>query len=318
MIHYYKINDNGRIEAVSAPEHADWIHLESAREEEMLQIAKDYGLPPDYLTSILDPDEVSRAENLEQESIDLPALILLLYPLADEKNIYTGCFITRTLSIILLPELLITSINSKTDFFNDIIENRFERVCDLEDIHGIVIEIAWRVASSFVKASKVVRTRMDQLQDDLRKSTKTEHLLRLADLDKSIIYLNTAIDENWPILKQMSEVPYLTHRDQEKAWLHDVLVENHQAHQMANQTNKMLEQLDTTFSSIIQNNLNVILKMLTSLTIILTIPMIIAGLWGMNISLPFMKHSLAFIFTIILMVLLMVVAIILLRRKDLL
>lgn len=87
---------------------------------------------------------------------------------------------------------------------------------------------------------------------------------------------------------------------------------------MADQTNKMLKQFDSTFSSIIQNNLNVIMKVLTSLTIIITIPTIISGYWGMNVGLPFKDHSLAFFFTLLLTILLMVVAIVLLRRKDLL
>ena len=87
---------------------------------------------------------------------------------------------------------------------------------------------------------------------------------------------------------------------------------------MASQTNKMLEQLDTSFSSIIQNNLNVIMKVLTSITIIITIPMIIAGLWGMNVALPFMDSKYAFILTLLLMLVLMLAAFILLKRKDLL
>ena len=307
-----------RIEPVSTADRADWIHLEGATEEEMQEIAEHYGLPIDYLTSTLDPDEVSRSENLYQESVAKPVLILLHYPVPDEENTDSGYFTTRTIAIILTADKLITCMNSNPDFLEDIMANRFDLVYSLEDIHGIVIEIAWRISESFVHASKTVRSKVDELQDALRKSTKTEHLLRLADLDKSIIYLKTALDENRPILEGMSDALYLVHQDQEKAWLHDVLVENHQADRMASQTNKMLEQLDSTFSSIIQNNLNVIMKVLTSLTIIITIPTIISGYWGMNVHLPFVDNPLAFLFTIVLTVLLMAVAIILLKRKDLL
>lgn len=318
MIHYYRINDAGQLDTVSTADLADWIHLESASEAEMLEIIESYDLPPDYLYSTLDPDEVSRAEHLEQENVEQPVLILFLYPLSAAAKSDPGNFHTRALSIILLPKLVITCSAVNPLFMDDLANNRFERVSDLEDIHGIIIEIAWRIASSFVLASKEVRTQMDQLQSKLQKSTKTEHLLKLAALDKSIIYLNTAIEENNLILKKMSQLPYLTHGEQEKAWLHDVMVENHQASCMSAQTRRMLAQLDATFSSIIQNNLNVIMKVLTSLTIIITIPTIISGYWGMNVNLPFMHHELSFAFILILTVVLMIVAIYLLRRKDLL
>lgn len=318
MLYYYSINEDSKSEQVLTSEHADWIHLEGASEAEMLQIARQYDLPLDYLTSTLDPDEVSRSEYLEQESIKHPVLILLLFPAQDEDNTDNGNFVTQAISIILTADILITCVKNNPGFLEDILANRFELINDLADIHGIVIEIAWRISKSFVQATKTVRVEMDELQDNLRKSTKTEHLLRLAELDKSVIYLNTALEENKPVLEGMSAAPYLVHQDQEKAWLHDVLVENYQADRMADQTNKMLKQYDSTFSSIIQNNLNVIMKVLTSLTIIITIPTIISGYWGMNVGLPFKDHSLAFFFTLLLTILLMVVAIVLLRRKDLL
>ncbi len=318
MLSYYRINELGGTEPVSTIDHADWIHLEGASEEEMLQIAARYDLPPDYLTSTLDPDEVSRAENLEQDSVELPVLILLLYPTLNKVENVSEYFITRTISVILTADKLITCVTKNPDFLEDILENRYDLINDLEDIQGLVIEIAWRVSKSFVLASKTVRVQVDELQTALPKSSKTEHLLRLADLDKSIVYLKTAVDENRAILEGMFEAPYLAHQDREKAWLHDVLVENYQAVYMAIQTNNMLEQLDSAFSGIIQNNLNVIMKVLTSLTIIITIPTIISGYWGMNVDMPFMNNPLAFLFTLILTALLMVAAVILLKRKDLL
>ncbi len=317
MIHYFRINDEDRVEAIASASEATWIHLEGSSEELLQSFADTYSFPPDYLTSTLDSDEVSRAENLDQERLELPVLLLLLYPVA-EGGRGSGCFITETISIILLDKLVITSARNTPGFLQDIRNNRFDLVRDLQDSRGIVIEIAWRIAKSFVEASRVVRSTMDQLQEELSKSTKSEHLLRVADLDKSIVFLTTALDENRPILEGMSEAPYLLYLERYKEWLHDVLVENHQADCMANQTNKLLEQLDTSFSSIIQNNLNVIMKILTSITIIITIPMIIAGLWGMNVRLPFEDHAYALVFTLLLMLVLMVAAFILLKRKDLL
>lgn len=177
MIHYYRINDEGRVEAVASAAEATWIHLESSSEELLQSFADTYSFPSDYLTSTLDPDEVSRAENLHQKGLDLPVLLLLLYPVA-EGDKGSGCFITETISIVLLDKLVITSARNTPGFFQDLRDNRYDLVRDLQDSRGIVIEIAWRIAKSFVEASRVVRGTMDQLQEELSKSTRSEHLLR--------------------------------------------------------------------------------------------------------------------------------------------
>ncbi len=315
MIRYYKINGESRIEPVKTADDAVWIHLEAPDEAEMQTTSQMFGFPLDYLHTSLDPDEVSRSEKLDQTSLEDPVLILLLYPIAAENP---GSYFNRSIAIILLPGKIVTCLHSNPEFLNSILNNEFEIISEARQVNSLVIEMVWHIARGFVLASRDVQAQMDEVHARLRGSTKSDHLLRLADLDKSIIFLSTAVSENEPILKELAKASFIAVEAADKAWLHDVLVENHQAYSMAGQTKQMLEQMDTTFASIIQNNLNDIMKVLTSVTIIITIPTIISGFWGMNVGLPLFDHPFAFGYMLVLTLALMVLAVFWLKRKDLL
>lgn len=315
MIHYYSL-ENKKI--VEKQDSLTWIHLENPSEAEMKHIQDIVECPLDYFLSTLDPDEVSRSEQLDQEKIVNPALISLLYPIENKQFKTYGSYKNRTLSIILVDQIVVTCCKSNPQFLDNVIHNQFGLVTEIEDLTSIIIEILWQVTRAYIFACRDVENQMNQLYDDSKSSTKSELLYQLADLDRSTIYMATAIEENDPILKQLEQASYLTITQQNKDWLHDILVESHQASRMINQTHKILAQLDTTFSSLISHNLNEIMKILTSVTIIITIPTIIGGLWGMNVNLPFMSHPFAFIILIIITILLMIITMLWLKKKDLL
>lgn len=316
MIRYYRVLNEGSVEPQTELAGADWIHLEAPDEDEMTRVAEEFHFPLDYLLSTLDPDEVSRAEELEQTEVVKPVLVSLLYPSQLESSVDGGVYEDQTLSVILLDKQIVTCVRKNPDFLDHLLESEFELVKRPINERCLLIEIAWQVTKAYVYASRDISARMDQIHKQLRASSKSELLLLLADLDKSTIYLSTAVAENHPILRTLSVAPYLTGEELRREWIHDVLVENHQAEKMLDQTRQMLQQLDTTFSSIIQNNLNETMKKLTSLTIIITIPCITAGLWGMNVALPFSRDPLAFLVVLAITSLLMLLAYLWLKRKD--
>lgn len=293
----------------------NWIHLENPSEDEIQSITQKYNIPYDYLYSTLDPDEVSRAEKIHQQNIVQPALISLLYPLEDNQDSTTSSYINRTLSIILCENHVITCCKKNPVFLEEVMSQQFTLINSADQVYSISIELIWRVTRSYVFACRDVTSDMDTLYKKSRKSTKSDLIYDLADLDRSIIYLRTAVDENEPILQDISEAPYM---QQYAEWIHDIFVENHQAQAMLDQTHQIAEHMDTTFSSIIQNNLNEIMKILTSLTIIVTIPTITAGLWGMNVDLPFMSHPAAFVIVGLITLAFMGIVILLLKYKDML
>lgn len=319
MLTHFKLDTNKTYQIVnnnSSDNH--WIHVEDPSNDEINYLTQTFNIPIDYLVSTLDPDEVSRSEKVKQESIIDPVLISLLYAIEDPQHDEPGNFINHTLSIILLKDCVITCVKQNPPFLTALLEGQYQLIKQPINQHSLVIELLWQIVRGYVIATRLVTSSINQLYESSKKATKSETIFRLADLDRSVIYLKMAIDENQPILEELYDAPYFINQPNRPDWLHDVLVENHQAKQMNYQTHQILQHLDTTFSSIIQNNLNEIMKVLTSLTIIITIPSITGALWGMNVGLPFMSHPFAFVIVILLTLLLMILAVFWLKKKEML
>lgn len=317
MIHYYTVENSGTVKHLDALEGANWIHLEDPSEQEIVATAAACQFPVDYLYSTLDPDEVSRGEKIQQREVEKPVLISLLYPRQPETQRDQGIYETRTMSMILTRELVVTCAKQNPEFFDLVLHQEFALVKQPINERCLLIELCWHIARAYVFAIRDINTRVDVIHKSLRQSTKSETLLQLSELDKSIVYLSTAISENHPIIRELSNALYLADTEPRREWLHDVLVENHQAEKMIDQTRQLLVQLDTTFSSIIQNNLNEIMKILTSLTIIVTIPCVTAGFYGMNVGLPFAQNPLAFWGVVLITILLCAITVVWLKKRDL-
>ncbi len=286
--------------------------------DEINSISEKYGFNSDYLTSVLDPDEVSRSEWLEQDSNDNPILISFLYPIKKESTKYNNSFETRTMSIVLMDDVLITATENTPSFINNMFENYTSEEQGAHfKLNYIVIEICWQITRRYINYLKSINARIDVLHEQLKTSTRSELMIELSLLQKSIVYFDTAINENHPILEGISTSPILNSDKISRDRIHDVLVENHQAEKMMYQSREMTQVLGDAFTGIISNNLNIVMKILTSLTIIVTIPTITAGIWGMNVALPFADHQKGFWIVMGITVLLCIISAWWLRKKDL-
>lgn len=318
MIRYYELALEGTVAPADDVSEAVWIHLEDPDTGEIASVAEKFGIPLDYLSGSLDPDEVSRAEKLGAHEAGRAALISLLFPLDRDTADNHVSYVNHTLSIVYTPECVITSVRTDPGFLKHVFEGRYDLVSGIVDPGTLIIELVWQITRAYVLACRELMYEIDHLHEKFSTSTKTQDLLQLADLDKSIIFLRTAVTENKHILARMAEDARLTSGPEAHAMMHDVLTESRQADSMTNQAKQLLERLDTTLAGIIQNNLSETMKTLTSVTVIMTIPMILAGLWGMNVALPLDRHPLAFVILVLLTAALMVIAVLVLKRKNLL
>ena len=141
--------------------------------------------------------------------------------------------------------------------------------------------------------------------------------MAISQLQESLVRFEIALEENDKVIAAISQTEAFNKNEDLREWQRDIQIESHQAKKMVIQEARMLNQLNNTFSSIISNNLNVTMKILTSLTIILTVPTIISGLWGMNVSLPFENNPVGFWIVILLTTALSLGIAYLLNRKDL-
>ena len=289
MLTYYHIKDGTAAPATHG--NAQWLALTNPSADELQGLAEQYGLSQRVLHSLLDEHEDPRSEGLNPDD-DVPGLIVLRYPVAYMNEMKIREFQTMPLSMILLDDMVITISR------NQLPDQLHANLMSGHWLTGVpeetALHILWCVLHAYVKVDEVVNAQVTAMSRELGKASRNEQLYQIMALQKSLIYLESVLDNTMPLLKDLrAGERYFTKSDYDDA-LRDVMTESHQAKTMTSVAERILEQFNTTVSSIVSNNLNIIMKVLTSITIILTIPTVIGGLWGMNVPVPFAGQYWAF------------------------
>lgn len=156
------------------------------------------------------------------------------------------------------------------------------------------------------------------IEKKLHKSMKNRELILLLSLEKSLVYFSTSLKANEITLEKMLKLDIIQRYPEDQDILEDVIIENKQAIEMANIYSNILSGTMDAFASVISNNLNIVMKLLASITIVMSIPNIIFGSFGMNLNgIPFSKSSQGFGLACGVTVILCIVCIIILKKKDL-
>jgi magnesium transporter len=288
MIQYFKNIDHQTIE-VERPEHGTWVNvLPPLKHEEFSELSSGLEIPIDFLTDSLDIDERSRYE--EQDNV---RLIVIKTPTENNSfNDSDAFYITIPICIILTHNQIVT-VNS---FENQAIKkflNTF-RHRNPEKKTMIVLKIFEKIVQNFMEHLKEINQRRNILEQKLYLSSENEHLLQLMRIQKSLVYFVTALRSNEMLMMKLERTNFLGVTEEEKEFLNDLIVDNSQALEMANIYTNILSSTLDAFASIIANNQNQVLKRLAVITIVLTFPVLIASIFGMNVPSGFEKSSYAF------------------------
>lgn len=172
-----------------------------------------------------------------------------------------------------------------------------------------------RLSGRYLQCLKQIDKLSTYMQLQLYKSQRNKELIQLLDLEKSLVYFNTSLKANEVTLEKILRGRIVTLYEEDQDLLEDVLIEVRQAIEMANIYSSILSGMMDAYASVISNNLNVIMKILTSLTILITIPNIVFGFYGMNVTgLPFSEW---WWFPMLISLGLIAVVAIILKSKDL-
>ncbi|WP_035053897.1 magnesium transporter CorA family protein [Carnobacterium pleistocenium] len=316
MIQSYYTTNQGEIIQDTDFAHVEWIHLSDPTDDEINRVVNHFGFPKDYLSSVLDPDEVSRHENLELDESKSSSLAMFLYPLKITGNPNDSEYVTRPLAVIMTSKTVITAAVNTPDFISKMIENKPDFPISSTNQERFLLDIAWHISSNYIIYLKDINAKIEKLEDTITKTSKNRQLFVLMSLQKSLVYFSTAIESNHPIFKRLKDIERFNTDKNILSFLHDVVIENQQAEAMIRQSSKLLKQISTVFSSVISNNLNNIMKVLTSITIVLTIPNIVGALWGMNVSLPLEDTPGVFWIICLIIIIICAVTVWMLRKKD--
>jgi magnesium transporter len=312
VIQYFR-NINQQTVEIDKPETGTWVNVSPPlKQEEFSELSTGLEIPIDFLTDSLDIDERSRFE--EDDNVKL---IVIKTPTENNSfNESDAYYITIPICIILTHNQILT-VNS---FDNPAIKkflNTFpNRNPDRKNM--MVLKIFEKIVQNFMEHLKEINQRRNTFEQKLYDASRNEHLLQLMRIQKSLVYFVTTLRSNELLLIKLQRTNFLGLTEDEKEFLDDLIVDNSQALEMANIYSNILSSTLDAFAGIIANNQNEVLKRLSVITIVLTLPVLVASIYGMNVPIPFQHSPNAFWIPIILSIgISLVIGWFFLRKKTL-
>jgi magnesium transporter len=288
VIQYFQ-NTNNVVTAIDKPVNGTWVNvLPPLKLEEFTELSENLDIPLDFLTDSLDIDERSRFE-----VDDNVRLIVIKAPAENNSfNDSDAFYITIPICIILTHNQIVTVNSFENPAITKFLNSFQNRNPDRKSM--MVLKIFEKVVQTYLDYLKEINQRRNLLEKKLYDANRNEELLKLMRIQKSLVYLVTALRSNELLLMKVERTNFLSLTEEENAFLNDLIVDNSQALEMANIYTNILSSTLDAFASMIANNQNEVLRRLAVITIILNIPILIASIWGMNVKVPGQDSSWAF------------------------
>lgn len=284
MLKIYR-TENAKVYEVENFCQDSWYHLSAPTVKELQQVISETGVSADFLRASLDDDERSRIEVEDGQT-----LILVDTPVEDGAE---GDYETIPLGIIALDSCIITVCLKEPPLICDFYDGRV-RDFSTKKHNRFILQLLYRNAARFLYYLRRIERMSNDIEKELHKSMRNKELTDMLELEKSLVYFQTSLKGNEVVLERLLRMSFIRNYPDDTELLEDVIIENKQAIEMCTISRDILSQTMDAFSSVISNNLNISMKVLTVITMILTIPTILASLWGMNVPVPFAENPYGF------------------------
>lgn len=311
MIKIYKNNpEDDQLEELSTPEPGSWIKITSPREQELMLVSKKANIPLDFMRAAMDDNETSR---VDQEDDCIMILVDIPFTQTEENSL---TYDTYPLAIIHTQDYLVTVCLKDSKILQDFSEGKIRTFYTYKKSR-FILQILQRVAAYYLIFLRQIDKKSVMVEKRLYKSMKNRELIHMLSLQKSLVYFTTSLKSNEATLDKMLRMDLMKTYEEDRDLLEDVIIENRQAIEMSTIYSDVLAGTMDAFASVISNNLNIVMKFLAAITIILTVPQIIAGFFGMNTSgLPFSGGNNGTLMVTIIMVAAMLVTYRYLDKRD--
>ena len=285
MLRIYKTENGGKLVKLKTFKSANqaWISLINPSAKEIEQVSLLSKVDSDILRNSLDADERSRVE-LEEGIFS----VIVNLPLLDEE----GNFDTLPCGLVFTARNFLT-ICSKDNRILSSFNKNTAKTFDTRERTKFMLSILYKITQFYLRYLAIINRKTEHIEDALKQTTNNQELFQLIEIQKSLVYFTTALRDNQLVLEKilrMTKSPatsqILAFTEDDIDLLEDVIVENKQAIEMVDMHRTILEGMMDGFASIINNNVNQIMKFLAAITIVLSIPTMLASFWGMNVGVP--------------------------------
>jgi magnesium transporter len=277
---------NDRLTEIQSVEKGCWIHIVDPDDRDKAWLEENCPLAVDYLTDSLDLDEMSRVEKE-------PDYFLVVLRIPHFRGMeFDIPFITLPLLLMQTEHMTLTLCKEENAILQEFIRERV-RGFTTHKKDTFLLQILLKTASKFLIHLRNINKVVEKLEDELENSLKNKEIVGLLQYEKALIYYTTALQTNGTMMERLRRMRHFGY-EEDQDLLEDVLIENQQALQMTTVSIRIMGQMMEAFSSVINNNMNNVMKTLTFVTICLAIPTLFASLYGMNIPLPYAGSDTAF------------------------
>ncbi|MBR1601577.1 MAG: magnesium transporter CorA family protein [Alphaproteobacteria bacterium] len=285
MLRIYKTENGGKLVKLKTFKAANqaWISMVNPSAKEIEQVSSVSKVDADILRNSLDADERSRVE-LDEGIFS----VIVNLPLLDEE----GNFDTLPCGLVFTVRNFLT-ICSKDNRILSSFNKNTAKTFDTRERTKFMLSILYKITQFYLRYLAIINRKTEHIEDALKQTTNNQELFQLIEIQKSLVYFTTALRDNQLVLEKilrMTKSPatskILAFTEDDTDLLEDVIVENKQAIEMVDMHRTILEGMMDGFASIINNNVNQIMKFLAAITIVLSIPTMLASFWGMNVGVP--------------------------------
>ena len=299
-------------EEVTEYKRGNWINMIAPSDDEIKTVCENINIQEDFIRYALDPEERAR---IDYEEDDGTTLILADVPIIEKDEDQKEYSTIPVGFIIVRDEYFITVSLMENQVIRRMNPMKNKSVATYKKSR-LVLQCLYVNSEIYLNLLKKINRETEIAEKELRQTRKNKSLLRLLSLEKSLLYFTTSLKANEVVMERMNRGKVIKLYEEDEDLLEDVLIENKQAMEMSKIYSDILSGVMDAYSSIISNNLNGVMKILTAITIIISVPTMISSFWGMNVKVPMQDNPWGFAIILIASILIGIIVTIILKRKD--
>ncbi|CKG48526.1 Mg2+ and Co2+ ABC transporter [Streptococcus pneumoniae] len=274
-----------------------WINVLHPTEEEIQYLVQTLNVDLDFIKDPLDDEERSRIEKEDNNT-----LIIVDIPTVRHDEEGNSIYDTIPIGMIVMPDCFVTICLEENPIFERFINQRIKEFYTFKKTR-FALQLLYTISTYYLRYLKQINRKTIDLEHQLNQSMKNKEIFTLLGLEKSLVYFTTSLKANKIVIqKLMRNSTFLKMYEDDQDLLEDVLIENKQAIEMAEIYSHILSGMMNTFSSVISNNLNSVMKLLTRFPISFSLPTMVSSFFGMNVKVPFEGEAHGFVIVLIICV----------------
>lgn len=306
--------ETNKIEEIKEFKKGSWISLVNPSEIEIKKVCESVNIQEDFIRDALDFEEKARIDKEDDDGTTLFVVDVPIIEKREENDIYS----TMPLGMIVVRDDFFITVSLRKNKIIEDFEKRKIKDFQTYKKSKLIFQILYLNSSYYLSYLKQINKETEIAEYILKNSMKNKELLKLLSLEKSLVYFTTSLKSNELVMEKTMRGKIIKLYEDDEDILEDAITENRQAIEMANIYRDILNGTMDAYASIISNNLNGVMKFLTSITIVLAIPTMISSFWGMNVSLPFQDNKFGFPIMLGISIVLTLLVTWWLKRKDML